>query len=498
MEGQELLRAEHISKSFGATRALKDVGLTLCRGEVMALIGENGSGKSTLSAILTGALKKDEGAVTFKGSAFSPGTVLEARAGGIAALAQELGTINGMSVAENIFLGMESRFGNSLNIKKKLMMSEAKRILEEIGAGNIRPEVLVDTLSFETRKLVEVARAMYLKPEILIVDETTTALSQGGREIIYRLIRKMREEKKAVIFISHDLEEVQSVCDTAEILRDGAYITKLSRSEVTPDNMRRHMIGRELTDHYYREDAAASWEDEVTLKVEAVSWGFLRDISFELHRGEILGLGGLSECGMHELCKVIYGAIRPQSGKVTVKKSGRVIDSPQSAIRERMAYLPKDRDQESLFMATSIADNITVASLDSLKKGIYISPGKEKRLAEEFSGRLSIKMQEIGQEVKELSGGNKQKVAVAKWLANQSEILLMDCPTRGIDVGVKAAIYALMEELKREGKSILMISEEMAELIGMSDRILILKDGRLAGEFLREEVTEQMLIQKMI
>lgn len=498
MNTRVLLKAADIYKSFGATKALKNVSFELHEGEVMALIGENGSGKSTLASVITGAQKRDEGVITFKGKEFHSGSVLEARSKGIAVLAQELGTIGGMTVAENIFLGMEHEFGSAFHIARKKMEEEAGRVLKEIGADNLDINTLAENLNFETRKLIEVARAMYHKPDILIVDETTTALSQKGRDTIYAIIKKMKAENKGVIFISHDLEEVQSVCDTAEVLRDGVYITKLTGGEMNPDQMRKNMIGRELSGHYYREDAAASYEDEVALKVENISWGILKNISFELHRGEILGLGGLSECGMHELCRIIFGALKPESGKVTVTKSGRQIKSPENAIEEKVAYLPKDRDQESLFLTTSIMDNITVTSLNDIKQGFYISLKKEKELARVMSGKLSVKMREIGQQVKELSGGNKQKVVVAKWLANDSEILLMDCPTRGIDVGVKAAIYALMEELKNSGKSIIMISEEMPELIGMSDRILVIKDGRISGEFERAEVTEQMLIQKII
>lgn len=498
MKEKVLLKAAGIYKSFSATKALKDVSLELQEGEVLALIGENGSGKSTLVSIISGAQKKDEGTIEFHNKTFLQNTVLESRSLGIAILAQELGTVNGMSVAENIFLGIENEFGNSFHIQKKKMNHEAKTILKEIGAEKIDPREAVENLNFEDRKLVEVARAMYHKPEILIVDETTTALSQNGRETIYRIIKKMKKEKKAVIFISHDLEEVQAVCDTAEVLRDGVYITKLIGSEVTPDNMRKNMIGRDLADHYYREDTKGTWEDTIVFKAENISWDFLKDINFELHKGEILGLGGLSDCGMHELCKILYGAIKPTTGEITIVQSNSKVKSPSDAIKSKMAYLPKDRDQESLFLTTSIMDNIVVSSLDQIKKGFFIPPQAEKGLSTEISEKLSIKMLDIKQQVKELSGGNKQKVALAKWLANESEILIMDCPTRGIDIGVKSTIYSLMEELKKSGKSIIMISEEMPELIGMSDRILIIKDGKIKAEFSRDEVNEQMLIKEII
>ncbi len=498
MEGKVILKAQNIYKSFGATKALKNVSLELREGEVMALIGENGSGKSTLSSVITGALKRDSGEIWFHDKEFHSNSVLEARKAGIAILAQELGTVNGMTVAENIFLGMENEFQSVLGINRSKMNREARKMLEKIGAGHIQSSSLVDSLGFETRKLIEVARALYHNPDVLIVDETTTALSQAGRDTIYQIIRDMKKQNKAIIFISHDLDEIKAVCDTVEILRDGEYVTKLEGEEVTQDNMRKNMIGRDLSGHYYREDNEPSWQDTVTLKVSNINRGMLQDISFELHAGEILGLGGLTECGMHELCKIIYGALKPDSGSVVVMKNQKEIHNTTEALAQKVAYLPKDRDQESLFLSTSIMDNITVSSFDKLKKGILIFPKDEKELAGSMAEKLSIKMQNISQNVQELSGGNKQKVVVAKWLANDSDILIMDCPTRGIDIGVKASIYQLMENLKKEGKSIIMVSEEMPELIGMSDRIIVMKDGKITGTFKRNEVDEKMLIHKII
>ena len=500
MAGEVILKLDRMYKSFGATKAVHDVSMELHRGQVLALIGENGSGKSTLMSLVCGSQKADEGTITYKGNTFVPKSLIDASNNNICILIQETGTISGLTVAENIFLGKENRFGFGPIISSRRMNSAAQALLDEMGAGDkIKAKQLVDDLSFEDRKLVEVCRALSNDPEVLIVDETTTALSHTGREKIYEIIGKLKENDKAVVFISHDLEEVQRICDSALVMRDGKYIDTLYGEDVTPDNMRQRMIGRDLSGNYYR-DEKEFVSDEVVLEVKDISWSNrLYDISFNLHKGEILGLGGLTECGMHELCKVIFGAIKPDKGEVRLCTEDVVIKNTADAIKHHMAYRPKDRDTEALFLMTSIKDNITVTSFDDIKKGPFIWPGAERKLASEAAEELEVKMQSVEQQARELSGGNKQKVVVAKWLANDSQILIMDCPTRGIDIGVKATIYHLMEKLVSEGKSIIMVSEEIPELLGMSDRILIMKDGILNGQFGRSDnLTESMLIEKVI
>lgn len=498
-ENGALLEVKNISKSFSSTKALADVSIRFEGAQIHGLIGENGSGKSTLSAIITGALTADTGSIFFRGQPFAPNSIAEARGRGVCLLAQELGTIDGLTVAANMFLGREDMFSIKGTVSARRMNAEAAKILKENGASDIDPAEFVERYSFEERKLVEVASAMYYQPEVLIVDETTTALSQKGREMIYRIIHKMRDAGKLVILISHELKELKMHCDAVSVLKDGTFAGELVGEEITEDNMRALMVGRQLQGSYYRDDDTG-YDAEVVLSVRNLCRkGAVKGVSFELHRGEILGIGGLSECGMHELCKMIFGALEKDSGEVVIPGSGRKIRKTGDALREHIAYLAKDRDRESIFLNASIQENIMIAALDRIRKGAYISPRKERMMAQQSTHLLSVKMRNIGQRVKELSGGNKQKVAVAKWLANQSEIFLMDCPTRGIDIGVKQAIYHLMAELKKNGQSIIMVSEELPELIGMSDRILILKDGEINAEFFREQrVDEQTVIQKMI
>ncbi len=498
--GEIILKAEHLYKEFGATKAVTDVSITLCAGEVRGLIGENGSGKSTFSNMIAGSFLPTQGKMELLGESYAPENPLNAKKRGVAILAQEEGTIHGLSVAENVFLGEENSFSKTGLVSIRKLLEETKQVLALNGLEDIDPAESVNKYSFETRKMIEVARALRTNPSVLIVDETTTALSQKGRERIYEIIRERKQAGKCVLFISHDLDEVKRVCDAVTILRDGQMVATLEKKEMNDAAMRSFMIGREFSGAYYRADFESSRGEGTALEVENITFGnVVKNVSFKLYKGEILGIGGLTECGMHELCKLIVGAIRPEAGRV-VKTDGKVsITSPVAAVKNKIAYLPKDRDQESLFQETSIEDNIVVASLRQLERAGYISPFREREVAGQQSKAMRVKMESIKQYVSSLSGGNKQKVAIAKWLANDSSILIMDCPTRGIDIGVKANIYRLMEELKAEGRAILMVSEEMEELIGMSDRILVMKDGEVTGEFKRhKELSSYDIIEKMI
>ncbi len=501
MAEKYLLECTGISKSFGPTKAVVNVDFTIPSGEVRGLIGENGSGKSTLCNMITGILKPESGHMLFKGAPFAPGSLLDSKSKGISILLQETGTISGMTVAENIFLGKEHLFTKWGAVNKKAMNAQAQALVDEMGL-DIAATQVIDRLSFENRKLVEVIRAMSDHPDLLIVDETTTALSQYGREKIYSIIRNMKQEERSVIFITHDLNELMEVCDCATVLRDGHYIDTVPKAEFSEERIRQCMIGRDLTHSYYRDDAVGEIPDSdtVVLDVKNVSMGrSVRGVNLQLHQGEILGIGGLTDCGMHDLAQMMFGALPCDEGEVIHCASGQKITRPRQAIDLGIAYIPKDRDQASVFLSSSVQDNVTVAATDKLMKNGFLSKKKETEMALRETDKLSVKMRDIRQYVRDLSGGNKQKVAVAKWLASNAHILIMDCPTRGIDIGVKATIYALMEQLKLEQKSIIMISEELPELIGMADRLLIMKNGRINGEFYRKDgLTESEIIRKMI
>lgn len=501
MEQQIMLRVEDVKKAFGPTKALGGVSINICRGEIRGLVGENGSGKSTLSSIIAGVQPMDSGTLLLRGEPFTPKNMVEAQRHGVSMIVQEMGTIPGITVMENIFVGKETMFSRGGFVNKKMMRQAAAQALKDIGAEDIRPEVPASSLSFEDRKIVEIARAMYGNPELLIVDETTTALSQRGRGIVYDVMRKMKAENHAVLFISHDLDELISVCDCVTVLRDGLLAGELKQGEMEPNRLRSVMVGRELSGSYYREDYDGSCSDETVLDVQDLTVGpVLENFSCQLHKGEILGIGGLTDCGMHDLGRAIFGVDRPITGRVILTRSGETIRDPRHAIENKIGYVSKNRDQEAVITSASILDNIALPSMNQLQNRLgIIFPRREKQLAEKEREIMNIKCSSVGQLIRTLSGGNKQKVVFAKWLGNESEIFILDCPTRGIDIGVKATMYELMYRLKQEGKSILLISEELPELIGMSDRILILKDGALTGEFRRSEsLSEQQLIQYMI
>ena len=364
----------NMSKHFGTVKAVDDVSLTFMPGEVRGLIGENGSGKSTLSAMICGSYKPTAGTMEFDGAPYHPLSVIDARNKGIAILLQERGTIDGMTVAENIFIGFESRFRGAFGISREKMKKAAQEMLHEIGADHIHPGDLVDAYKFEDRKLVEVARALYTRPEVLIVDETTSALSLSGREAIYRIIRRFKEEGKVVIFIGHDLDEIIAVCDTATVLKDGKFVATLSGEDMNAAKMRSLMIGRENLGHYYREDFVPTYNEErVVLRAEHLTYGkTVRDVSLELHEREILGICGLSDSGMHDLAKALFGALDTESGTVSVPGVTDAVRNPVQAVGAKIAYLPKDRDTESLFLQASIRDNISITCFDQEKPDFSI------------------------------------------------------------------------------------------------------------------------------
>lgn len=497
MGKETLLSVRGVTKSFGVTKVLNDVSFDVERGEVRGFIGENGSGKSTLSNIIAGIYTKDEGTILLDGKELNAKSVIESRSAGVSLIVQEIGTIANISVAANIFLGNESDFRSHGMIDFKRMNTEAASALAEIGVNDISPEAISGSLSLEDRKIVEIAKAYRSHPSLLIVDETSNALSERGREILYGVIKKVRQDGGSVLFITHDLDELVVVCDSVTILRDGTYVGTFSGDEMDIPSLKTKMVGREMSEHFYREDWDGSSSDKVVLKVDDVFTSFLKNVSLELHEGEILGLGGLSNCGMHELGRLLFALDAPYKGTITV--FDHEMKNPVDAMSLGVGYLSRNRDTEALILQMSVKDNICLGSLGKLGRMGFSSQKEDSKFASTWINELNIKLRDPSQYVAELSGGNKQKVVIAKWLGCGSRILIMDCPTRGIDIGVKEAIYHLMEQLKQEGHSILLISEELPELIGMSDRILIMRDGQIVHESMRSpSVTEKMLIQDMI
>ena len=393
-------------------------------------------------------------------------------------------------------------FGLFVNGKK--LRKHAGYALSKIGVNDIRPEVITAAYDMQQRKLIEIAKCLNKNPEIFIVDETTTALSETGRNLLYKKMEELKNQGRSVLFISHDLDELMEKCDTLTVLRDGNIVANLDKAkgEFDADLIKKYMIGRELKGDYYRSDYDGSYSDQVVLKmVDGIEGNQLRHINLELHKGEILGIGGLSECGMHTLGKALFGNVKIEGGFVyTGENLDELVRSEDFAMSRKIGYLSKNRDVEALALKTSIFDNIAIASINNIAKfNFLVTKGSEKKLVDRQVRELQIKCNSAEQLVNTLSGGNKQKVSFAKWIANDSEILILDCPTRGVDIGVKQFIYQLLYRMKLEGKSIIMISEELPELIGMSDRILIMKDGQITKEFTRsQDLTQEQIIEYMI
>lgn len=501
MEKELLIEVKDLSKNFEQTRALKSVNMKFYRGEIRGLVGENGSGKSTVTSIISGMQTATSGSMTYKGKSWNPKSMVDAQRQGISMVLQETNTASGCTVAENIFAGRFdecSRFGI---VSMKEVNKKAQKMLDDFGIKKIKATDIIDSLSFEDRKLVEIVRCVTEETEVCVFDETTTALSLEGREILYKLIHKLKDNGKCVIFVSHDMDEIMEQCSDLTVLRDGDIIGHLTREEMDAEGavskIRFMMVGREIGEAYYREDYDTSHEDEVALELKNVSFGPIKNFSLKLHKGEIIGFGGLSGCGMHDIGRAAFGLEKLTEG--TVEIHGQKVTTPLQAINAGAGYISKNRDTEALVLDGSIGDNIVLPVLLNLSNKTFISPKKELETANKEIEAFRIKCHSPKQWVSTLSGGNKQKVSFAKWTAKNSDVLIMDCPTRGVDIGVKQFMYALIAQMKKEGKAILLISEEMSELIGMSDKIVVMKDFEISGEIMRSpELKETDIIDYVI
>lgn len=493
-----LIELKEIVKKFGEVTALDRVSFQVRRGEIQGLIGENGSGKSTVSSIIFGMTEPTSGSMLLEGKPYKPKSPLDARANHISMIVQEKDTIDMLSIAENIFLGEEASFGKKGFVNTEKMNTAAGTALKNVGLDDLDVTRGIFTLSYETRKIIEIAKALYYQPELIIVDETTTALSKDGREKIHQIMQNLRNQGKAVLFISHDLPELMDTCDCLTVLRDGKLVDTISRKDFDENKIKKSMVGRERAEHLYRTDYEDRLGNTPAMEVKNVTASELRDISLTLYEGEILGIGGLSGCGMHELGKVMAGLLQVTSGQVM--ESGELLKNVRQAMKKGIGYISKDRDLETLILSENIQENLTISAWNQLKKWkFFIFPKAEKKFSDEQIEGLNIKCSSGRQTVRELSGGNKQKIAFGKLIGNHTKILILDSPTRGVDVGVKTTMYQLVHDLKKQGFAILIISEELPELLGMSDRILIMKDGKIKKEFTRSpELKDTDVIEYML
>ena len=498
---EKLLEIRGLDKFFGPTHANRGIDLTVRRGEVHGLIGENGSGKSTLLSQIAGLYRRDGGEMFVNGEPYDPHSPLDANRHRISMVMQELGVVGNLPAGVNVFLGRTGQFAKGGVINMRKMRKEAAAQFEKWGLETPPLGQMTDGMMIESRKMIELARALSVDPELLLLDEVTQSLSLNNRNRLYELIRRFREMNRSVIVITHDIEEMVEITDTITVLRDGQLIGTVDSRKTSPDEIRMMMVGREISGDYYRADNTPSYDDEVVLEVSGVSVpGELEDVSFSVHKGEILGFCGLSDSGIHAVGKAVYGLSRRSAGDVYLKANDTHIVSPTQAMQSNMGYVPKDRDNEALMIRASIRDNFCLPSLTELKGGVgFLNPSKLAKLATEMKDKLSVKCTGISQPMDALSGGNKQKVNLGRWLAKDLKLLILDCPTRGVDVGVKAYIYSLMNEAKRQGIATILISDELTEVLGMSDRLMVMKDGKVTKTIDRgPDFTEQSVIGVMI
>ncbi|MDR2610318.1 MAG: sugar ABC transporter ATP-binding protein [Clostridiales Family XIII bacterium] len=499
-ETKNLLEIRGLYKSFGSTKANINVDFTLRPGEIKGLIGENGSGKSTLLSQIAGIYGHDAGEMFVKGEPYDPASPLDANRAGIAMVMQELGVIEKLPIAINMYLGRLDRFTTAGVIDRKLLRKEANAVLEKwdlpLFGKNAMPSGAI-----EHNKIIELARALSVEPDILLLDEITQSLSHNNRDKLYNIMNKFKALGKSVIVITHDIDEMIAIADSITVLRDGEVVGDVVTAETTAEKIRYMMVGREISGDYYRADTAPDFRDEVVLKAEGMTLpGEIEDLSFELHKGEILGFCGLSDSGIHSVGKAIYGLSKLKAGTVHLAADGTRIRNGATALKRKMAYVPKDRDNEALMLHARIVDNATLPSLSIVKSFLdFLSPRKLKKLSNEMIDKLTVKTTGYAQNIDALSGGNKQKVNLGRWLAKDLDVLILDCPTRGVDVGVKAYIYQLMKDAKAQGIAMVLISDELTEVIGMADRLIVMKDGRPVRNIERgDSFTEHSVIEVMI
>lgn len=465
-----------ITKVFPGVTALKDVTLRVRPGEVHALVGENGAGKSTLMKILSGVYKPTDGEILLEGEALQLNNVRDAQEKGISIIFQEFNLINTLSIAENVFLG---RYTGQKTIDWRKMTRKASQLLDQLGL-TMDVSRFVGDLSTAERQLVEIAKALSFDAKIIVMDEPTSSLTKKEVELFYTIIEKLRGSGITVIYISHKLEEIYRICDRVTILRDGVIIDEKEIGSITQEQIIEKMVGRTVDMEYPKRDAHPG---EVVVSVRGLSRaGSLKDISFDLRRGEILGIAGLVGAGRTELAEALFGANPKTSGEILLHGKPAEITSTAQGMKHSIGMLTEDRKETGLILDTDITKNITITKLQNVIGRLLLSNRKERFVAEDYVKQLDIKTPSLRQTAENLSGGNQQKVVMAKWLFSDADILILDEPTRGIDVGAKYEIYLLMNQLAAQGKAIIMISSEMPEVIGMSDRLLVMHEGRIKGE----------------
>lgn len=484
-----ILELQHITKNYPGVKALDDVSMSFEPGEIHSIMGENGAGKSTMIKIVAGAIEASSGKVVIAGKEFEKMTPALSRELGIGVIYQEFNIVPSMNIAENIFLG--DKTGNSISPDFKKMHAEAAKLMESLGV-HIDTYRMVGDLSTAQQQLVEIAKALSKHCKVLIMDEPSAAIAMAEVENMLRIVRQLRDQGVTIIYISHRMDEVFDISDRVSILRDGKYVATKRIDEVSRQDLINLMVGRKLTESFPTRNVTPG---ETVLEVQNLTGNGDFDINFHLRKGEILGFAGLVGAGRTELAKMLFGDVKPVSGKIIVKGEQVHFKDTSDAIQAGIGLIPEDRKREGAFLEYSIQWNIPCMSLKRISRNMVVNQKEADALADQYVDTLRIKTPSVKQLVKNLSGGNQQKVVVAKVLAAQTEILIFDEPTRGIDIGAKQEIYHLMNELVEQGKSIIMISSEMEELLGMSDRVMVIYEGRITGELQKGEFSQSRVLE---
>ena len=488
---EPLLELRRIRKSFSGLTALHDATLLLYPGAIHALVGENGAGKSTLIKVLAGVYRPDDGQIVMHGRPITIDNPAQARDAGVAVIYQEPTLFPDLSVAENIFMGRHPISSRLRRIHWNTLYSDVRQLLGQVGL-DLDPRERVRGLSVADQQLVEVAKALSLHARVMVMDEPTASLTPDEVERLFGIVRRLREQQVAIVFIGHRLEEIFAVSDQITVLRDGYYIGTFRTADLTPDQVITHMVGRPLDALYARERVEAG---RTLLKVDKLRReGVFADISFDVRAGEIVGLAGLVGAGRTEVARAIFGIDRLDAG--TIALDGRTVQfqSPRAAVRAGLSYVPEDRQAQGLILPLPISQNVTLPLLREMARGGLLQPARERALADEYGRRLRLRARSVRQLARDLSGGNQQKVVLAKWLATRPKVLILDEPTRGIDVGAKAEVHRLMGELAASGLAMLMISSELPEILAMSDRVLVMREGRLAAELDRATASQERIM----
>ena len=487
---KKILELQEMVKTFPGVKALNGANLNLYEGRVMALLGENGAGKSTLIKVMTGICKRDSGKMTLYEEDVEFQGPRESQNAGIAIIHQELNLISNLTIAENIFLGREkTSFGK---IDWKGMYSDADKLLKKLKVKHSSKE-LVGNLSVGEQQMIEIAKAMSQNAKIIVMDEPTDALTDKETESLFSVIRELIGENKSIVYISHRLKEIFEICDDVTIMRDGKFISEKEVKDITEDQIIESMVGRKLEDQMPRVEVEPG---PVSLEVKNLKGDYVNNVSFTLHEGEILGVAGLMGSGRTELAKTIYGFYKMTSGSILIGGKKVKINSPEEGLKNKIAYVPEDRKKEGLILGLSVKENMSISSLEKFESNLKtLNKNDEKDMVDSYISRFNIKTPGMAQIIKNLSGGNQQKVAIAKALMTEPKILILDEPTRGVDVGAKKEIYDLINELKKHGMSILMISSEMVEVIGLSDRIMVMHENSVTGVFTAEDASQEKIMR---